>query len=114
MVTDRQVSILLLALKLLEDSAWRGGDRVLSYEVRDLRERLDDFRFLDGGAGSGGSSCRGLSERTLSTGEAAELLGLTDRTIRYRIKHGQLAAEVVNGAYRIDIDEIVRARRQAA
>ncbi|WP_171467684.1 helix-turn-helix domain-containing protein [Cellulosimicrobium sp. 72-3] len=41
------------------------------------------------------------SSQWLSTGQAAELLGITDRAVRLAIREGRLDAEQVAGRYRI-------------
>lgn len=46
-------------------------------------------------------------DRTLSISEAAKLLGVSEKTIRNRIKRGEIIAELVNGKYAIKESDLL-------
>ena len=46
-------------------------------------------------------------DRTLSISEVAKLLGVSEKTIRNRIKRGEIIAELVNGKYAIKESDLL-------
>lgn len=92
----------------------RGTDPEISKELEEIREAALHWRSSATGTERDTKPELAAESEWLSTGQAADLAGVTSRAIRKAIADGRLQANVIGGLYRISREDLEHYRAARA